>query len=88
VVSALEDVFARNRHTQDGESDAPRALAEVAVRTLLDPDNCALADVGGLRLHLTVPDPDYGGPAEIYVSAWDDEAEVWRGVAHIPLAVD
>lgn len=88
VLSALGELFRRNSHSDD---DGPpgtlpgrwRDLALQALRALMDPSAARLADVGGLRLHLSVPSAPYPGPAVIHASAWDEDAEVWRQIEEI-----
>jgi hypothetical protein len=85
VRAALAQIFARNAHAQDVRDPGPDGLARAAVRALLHPDTSGLVDVGGLRLHLAVPGPDYDEAPAIHVSAWDDDGEVWRSVGRVPL---
>ncbi len=85
VLAGLTAIFARNAHAQDIQDPGPGALARTAVAELLRRDTSGVADVGGLRLHLTVPGPDYGAESAIHVSAWDDDGEVWRSVGRVAL---
>jgi hypothetical protein len=91
AIRALADLFRRNsrdargNHTVPGQAVA-EALAAQALARLLDPDTAMLADIGGLRLHLSVPSEQYPGPCVIHAAAWDDDAEVWRQVGEVPLA--
>lgn len=86
VLAELAGIFRRNAHALDVRDPGPDALARRAVRLLLDPDTSRVADVGGLRLHLAIPGPDYDEQPAIHVSAWDEDGEVWRSVGRIPLA--
>lgn len=88
VLAALAVIFARNAHAQDGLDPSPQVLARAAVAELLRPDTSGVADVGGLRLHLTIPGPDYEAESEIHVSAWDDDGELWRSVGRVPLPTE
>ena len=85
VRQALVTVFARNRHAEGGSSAPPEVLTEQALLGLAHPDTSGLVDVGGLRLCLTLPDADYDEPREIAVYAWDDDGELWRAIARVPL---
>jgi len=92
VIAALADLFRRNCRAADGTrrplgpGDA-EALARHAVERLLHPDTFGNADVGGLRLHLEVASDLYAGESRIHASAWDDDAQVWRTVGEVGLAV-
>jgi hypothetical protein len=90
VLAALAELFRRNRVAPGGmgPTDDPvraRALAREALTALLRPEAARLADVGGLRLHLTVPSALYPSPPVIHASAWDEDAGVWRLVGEIVL---
>ena len=83
VIAALAHLFSRNRHGSPGT--APGALAAEALERLLHPDMAAVADVGGLRLHLALASDLRPGGAVIYAMGWDEDAEVWRPVGEVPL---
>ncbi len=88
VLRELEDLFRRNTHADDGAhhplpADRCRRLAVQTVRTLIDPSTARMADVGGLRFHLSVPSAPYPGAPVIHASVWDEDAEVWRFIAEV-----
>jgi len=90
VRAALAELFSRNRRdaagnvTVDGPT-AAQALAAEALHRLLEPGSAGVADVGGLRLHVTLPSDLHPGAGRISASAWDDDAEVWREVGEVDL---
>ncbi len=91
VAEGLAEIFRRNRHEADtpwsgADAGLPaERLADEAVRRLLDPATAGVADVGGLRLYLTPASDLRPGPMAIHVAAWDEDAQVWRPVAELPV---
>lgn len=91
VIAELAGIFRRNCRDSGGNrrpfgpGDA-EALAGTAIERLLHPDTFRLADVGGLRLHLEIASEVYPGDTRIHVTAWDDDAEVWRAVGQVTLS--
>ena len=88
VLAALAAYFRRNWHHGDGEDpartpDGPEALARHTVERLLAEESFMVADVGGMRFHLTYGTPLYPAETVIHVNVWDEDDEVWRLVGQV-----
>ena len=88
VLAALAAHFRRNwRH--GGGTDAacapegPEALARRTITRLLAQESFMVADVGGMRFHLTYGTSLYPADTVIHMNAWDEDDEVWRLVGQI-----
>ncbi len=88
VIAALAGYFRRNwRHGgDDGPApppDGPEALARRTVERLLSEESFMVADVAGMRFHLTYGTPLYPAETVIHVNVWDEDDEVWRLVGQV-----